>query len=145
MVRLNGLFSMYFFSKPFINVIFVNKCFYLFIHSFICENQLLHSLTYKYKKYCFWVKFSNWKFWWIYTFWGLLNPKITFLTNGLSVCVCVYLCVKVCYQHNSKTNYSRNIKFGILHLYHIQMLLESFQKDRTKILSTRAHKSILIH
>ena len=50
----------------------------------------------------------------------------------------------VCYKHNSKTNYSRNIKFGI-HFYHIQMLLETFHKDRTKALCTGAHKRILIH
>ena len=41
----------------------------------------------------------------------------------------------VCYQHNSKTNFSRNIKFGILHLY-IQMLLETFYNDRRKTLGT---------
>ena len=33
--------------------------------------------------------------------------------SAWSVCMCV------CYQHNSKKNYSRNIKFGILYLYHI--------------------------
>ena len=49
----------------------------------------LLSLTYKKRKYCFWVKFSKWRFWWIYTFWSLLNPKITFLAFGLCVCVCV--------------------------------------------------------
>ena len=54
-----------------------------------------------------------------------------------SVCMCVCLCVG--YQHNSKANYSRNIKFDILHLYHVQMLLETFYKDRTKTLCTGAH------
>ena len=58
-----------------------------------------------------------------------------------SVCVC--LCV--CYQHNSKTNYSRKIKFGILHLHHVQMLLETFCEYRTKTLCTGVHKRILIH
>ena len=38
--------------------------------------------------------------------------------NVLSVCVSVC----VCYQHNSKTNYSRNIKFSILLSYHIQFV-----------------------
>ena len=96
--------------------------------------DFLLSLTYKKKKYCFGVKFSKWRFWWIYTFWGLLNPKITFLTFGLCVCVCVCvsvylwvcvsvcvslcLCLCVCYQHNSKTNYRRIFKFGILNLCH---------------------------
>ena len=60
------------------------------------------------------------------------------------VCVCLSVCLCVCYQHNSKTNYSRNIKFGILHLYHVQILLETFYKDRTKTLCTGAHKRILI-
>ena len=43
-------------------------------------------------------------------------------------------CVSVCmwlHQHNSKANYSRNCTFGILHLYHIYMLLEIFYEDRT--------------
>ena len=65
------------------------------------------------------------------------DPKITFLVFGLSVCVC--------YQHNSKTNYNRNIKFGILHLYHIQMLLETFYEDLIKTLCTGTHKRIQIH
>ena len=86
-------------------------------------------------------KFSKWRFWWIYTFWGLLNPKIIFLANGL--CVCVSVCV--CYQHNSKTNHSRNIKFGIQHLYHVQMLLETFYKHQTKTLCIGTLKRILIH
>ena len=63
--------------------------------------------------------------------------------NGWSLCVCV--CLSVCYQHNSKTNYSRNIKLGILHLYHVQMQLETFYKDRTKTLRTGAYKMILMH
>ena len=55
------------------------------------------------------------------------------------------VCMCVCYQHNSKTNYSRIFKFGILHLYHVQMLLETFYKYWTKTLCTGAHKRILIH
>ena len=54
-----------------------------------------------------------------------------------------YVCVCVCDEHNSETNCSRNIKFGILHLYHIQILLKTFHIDRTKTLCTRAHKIIL--
>ena len=46
------------------------------------------------------------------------------------------VCVCVSYQHNSKTNYIRNIKFGVLHLYHIQILLGTFHKDREKTMST---------
>ena len=80
------------------------KCNSLLIDSFLL------SLTYKYRKCCFFVKFSKWRFWWIYKFWSLLNPKITFLAFGLCVCVC--------YEHNSKTNKSRIFKFGILHLCH---------------------------
>ena len=68
---------------------------------------------------------------------------------SVCMCVCLYVCMSVslcvCYQHNSKTKCSRNIKFGILHLYHIQMLLETFYKDRTKTLCTGEHKRILIH
>ena len=52
------------------------------------------------------------------------------------VCMCVCVCLCVCYQHNSKTNCCRNMKFGILHLYHIHMLLKTFYEDRTKTLCT---------
>ena len=38
-----------------------------------------------------------------------------------------------CYQHNSKANYSRNIRFGIQHFYHMLMLLETFHKDRQNL------------
>ena len=69
----------------------------------------LLSLTYKKRKYCFGVKFPKWKFWWIYTFWGLLNPKIIFLAFGLCVCLL---------SAYSKTNFSRIFQFGILHLRH---------------------------
>ena len=72
--------------------------------------------------------------------WNRKKKKKTFLAFGLCVCVCVRVCECVCYQHNSKTNYNRNIKFAILHLYQIRMLLEKFQKDRTKTLCTGAYK-----
>ena len=52
---------------------------------------------------------------------------------------------RVYYQHNSETNYSKNITFGILHMYHTQMLLETFYKDRIKTVCTEPHKKILIH
>ena len=44
--------------------------------------------------------------------------KLHFL-RSVCVCVCVSQCLCVCYQYNSKTNYSRNSKFGILHVYHM--------------------------
>ena len=114
--------------------------------SFICILiSPIFTFSYLYEQKVLFVKFSKWRFGWIYTFWGPLNPKITFLANGLCVCVCESVCLCVCYQHNLKTNYSRNIKFGILYLYLIQMLLETFHKDRTKTLCTGAHKRILIH
>ena len=62
-----------------------------------------------------------------------------------SVCMCVDVGVCASYQRNSKTNYSRIFKFGILHFYHIQMLLETLYKDRTKSQCTGAYKRILIH
>ena len=60
-----------------------------------------------------------------------------------SVCVCVCPCVCDGCQHNSKTNNRRNTKLGILHLYHTQMLLETFIKigfsdlQFTKIISVK--------
>ena len=63
-----------------------------------------------------------------------------------SVCMCVSVCTCACYQQNSKTNYSRNIKFGILHLYYTQMLLETFHKDRPfYFLSLHTFHSKFIH
>ena len=60
---------------------------------------------------------------------------------SLCVCVCACVCLLSAYLRN-KLN--RNIKFGIQHKYHIQMLLETFHEDRTKTLCTGAHKRILI-
>ena len=50
------------------------------------------------------------------------------------VCLYVYQCVclSACYQHNLKRNYRKNLMFGILHLHHIQMLLETFYRNWTK-------------
>ena len=53
--------------------------------------------------------------------------------------------LRVRYQHNSKRNFSGNFKFGVLHLYHMYMRLETFYKDWTKSLCTGGHKRILIH
>ena len=39
------------------------------------------------EKVLFWVKFSEWSFWWTYIFWGPLNLKIIFLAVGLNMCV----------------------------------------------------------
>ena len=114
--------------------------------------SLIHAMV---EEVLFWVKISKCKFWWFYTLWGLLNPKIKFLEFGLCdlclrvrLCVyvseCVSVCVCVCYQRNTRTNCSRNMKFSILQLCHIQMLLETFYKDRTKTLYTGACKRILI-
>ena len=55
------------------------------------------------------------------------------------VCLCVWNC------QNWKTSYSRNSKFGILHLYHTRMLLETFYEDWINCLCTRVHINILIH
>ena len=58
--------------------------------------------------------------------------------SGCSVCVCV------CHQHNSKANSNRIFKLGTLILYHMQILLEAFYKDRINTLHTRTHKRILM-
>ena len=61
----------------------------------------------------------------------LKSPKSeNHIFNGWSVCV------RVCYHLNSKTNYSRNFKFDIVHLYHTWMRLETLHEDRTKTLFT---------
>ena len=115
----------------------------------------LLSLTYflyfyisKQRKYCFWYQIFKMEI--------LMDLHVLRSTESenhifsvwsvcICVCVCVSMCRRVCYQHNSKTNQSRNINFGILLLYHIRMLLETFRKDRTKFLCTGAHKRILKH
>ena len=51
-----------------------------------------------------------------FTRFDVLNPKITFLAVGLYMLVCLHMPV---YKHYSKTNYSGNSKFDILHLYHM--------------------------
>ena len=70
-----------------------------------------------------------------FTVYGTLNSsKIVF-----------FLTIGVHYKGNSKTNYSRNSKSGILHLYHMQILLEIFLGDLWNRLCIRAHRRILIH
>ena len=48
--------------------------------------------------------------------------------NHISSSLSVGMHVYVCYQHNSKTNCSKNSKFSILHLYYVKMLHEFFTK-----------------
>ena len=59
-----------------------------------------------------WSNFQNWVFMLLH----ILRPSESEnrIFSGWSV-VCVY--VRLCYQHNSKTNYCRNSKFGFLHLH----------------------------
>ena len=54
------------------------------------------------------------------------SGKHSFSVWSVCVCACAYLCV--CYQHNSEPNHSKNIRFGMLHLYYVQVLLEIFYK-----------------
>ena len=61
-----------------------------------------------------------------------------------SLCVCVYICVSLA-GITQKQIAAETSNIGILHLYHMQMLLETFYKDQTKILCTGAHTRILIH
>ena len=49
--------------------------------------------------------------------------------NHFCVCLLVCMCMCVCFQHNPKVYYRKNIKFGILHLYCMQMLLETLGKN----------------
>ena len=52
-------------------------------------------------------KKSTSRFWWMFTFWGPLNPKKLFLACRLSVCL------SVCGHHNSKNNWASSTKFGM--------------------------------
>ena len=51
----------------------------------------------------------------------------------------------VCYQHSLKINYNRDFKFGIQHLYYMQILLKTYCEIWSKTLNAGAHKIILIH
>ena len=73
----------------------------------------------------------------------IVSASENHISSVWSVCLCVRL--NACYQHNSKINYSRNTKFGIVYLYHAQILLESLYKDWRKTLCTGEHKRFLIH
>ena len=96
-------------------------------HSIANKNHVMRNRNNSVPIYGFphfyFIPFSNYRFWWIYPFWGPLNPKITFSVVGLCLCLCACLCVSVslciCCLHNSKPNYSRIFNFNILHLYHI--------------------------
>ena len=81
---------------------------------FFCRFLSIHS-----RKIIFLVKFSKLIFWWIFTFWSILNPEFTFFSGWyVGGCVCMCVCMFVCYQNNAKTNYFRNSKLCILHSYH---------------------------
>ena len=54
----------------------------------------------------------------------------------------VYECV---ISIDQKTNHRRNVNFGSVLFRHIQLQLETFYKEWTKILLTEPHKNILIH
>ena len=47
------------------------------------------------------------RFWWKYTFWGMLISKESFLACRLSVCL------SVCGHHNSKNYWASSTKFGM--------------------------------
>ena len=60
--------------------------------------------------------------------------------------VCMYVCVCVSVISIAQRQITaETFKFGILHLYHIQMPIEFFYEDRTKTLCAETHKRILIH
>ena len=65
-----------------------------FNSKYICAYLLLFLIHVWQRKHSFGVKFWELRFWWIYTFWDLLNRKVSFLAVGLCVCICM------CYQHN---------------------------------------------
>ena len=50
------------------------------------------------------------------------------------------LCVHFCCQHDSRTNNCKKSKFGILYLYYMQMLPETFYGDWINSLWTERHK-----
>ena len=98
---------------------------YLFIFSYpyILEKRLF-----------FRTNFNKRTFWWIYKFWGLPNPKI----------VISAVCLWVFYQHNSKTNYNRSLKFNIIDSFHIQMVFETFHENWRKVLFTHTKEFLYI-
>ena len=51
---------------------------------------------------------------------------------GLCTCVCVCVSVISITQKQIAAETSNQIKFSILHLYHVQILLETFYKDWKK-------------
>ena len=64
-----------------------------------------------------------------------LSESESIITSSYSVYVC---------DHDSETYYSRNFKFGILHLYRM-ILFQTFYEVQTNSLHTGAHKRIRIH
>ena len=80
----------------------------------------------------FLAKFSNLRFWWIYTVRGPLITKVTFLSYGL----CAY--ANVCASSWTKIIMKLKEK-------QIQMPLENFSQDPTTNVSTGVYKRIGIH
>ena len=88
------------------------------------------------KNFCFCIQFWKLRFWWIYMFWGSVNLKIIFLSVGSNM--------SVFHQHNSKTNYNRNFRFSILHLYHTSMLFKTLYENWTNNPCTGTRKTVWI-
>ena len=104
------------------------------------NNNFLISFSYPYKvkKVMFWSRIFEMEI--LMDLHVLRSPESeNHIFSKWSVCICVGGECVFFYQHNSKTKCSRIFKFGILHLYHIQMLLETFHKDQTKTLCMGAH------
>ena len=101
---------------------------------------LTFSFLIWHRKNCFWVRLSKWRFLMdLHVLKSLESEKHIFSGWFLSVCMFVYL-----NQCNSNS-ISTNFKFGILHMHHMSMLLETFHEDCINTLCTGAHKRILIH
>ena len=102
---------------------------------------ILLSLTMWVEKLLFWSKFFEIET--LIDLYFLRSPEsenhiFSGCSFSLSLCLSLSLSVRVClcscYWHSSKTNNSSNSKFGMVHLYHMQMLLETFYENRANSL-----------
>ena len=85
---------------------------------------------------------SNFRYW---DFDGFVRFEVSWIMKIMKIIIIIthfwrLVWVRVCDQHNSISNYSRNFNFGILHTYHSRCCLKLFIKIRLIVCTQRRTK-----
>ena len=116
--------KIFFFLFPFFIHSFFFFFFFFFDDYFIIFSELFFIFflpMYAREKIVFRKIFSKFRIWFIYTFWGLRNPNITFLMISLyGICVCVFF---ICITQKLIVAETLNLVFYICIIYRCYLKL----------------------